>query len=175
MACFAVETEFMEIVAIFTFFFSELIAGILVYAYCRRHRSGLGAAKAELTTTIKDHYRQGTLEQYIGCVASGTKSILSKKGRLTQYLCVALSGIAGACIVYFIKQYAGAGVALRTIVGVLAMLPFIGLLAMGIAEEADENKISDFEKLTAKLLLQDIKEGNVDQRIAELSQGTVIK
>lgn len=162
----------METSVLLSFFFSELIAGVLVYIYWRRRRSGFSLAKAEFAKTVKEQYIHGTLEQYIESVASGKQqSISSKESGFLKYFWVALTGLAGFLIVYCIKRYTEIGVLLRTVIGIFVMLPFIALLAIGIAEENDENKISNYEKATAKRLLEKIKEGTVEEHLNEIEIG----
>jgi hypothetical protein len=159
----------MEYSALFLFFLCELAVALFVYFHWLLTRSGLGSAKSVFAKVVRDHQAQGTLEQYIQNVVSGEESPLPKRKWLLPYLKVLLSGMLGFLVVFYIKRFTGAGVALRTIVGILAVLPFVCLLAAEIAKETDDNRITDYQRSTARRLLEKIKEGSEDD-LAELLQ-----
>jgi peptidoglycan/LPS O-acetylase OafA/YrhL len=158
----------MEMSAILAFFLCELIAGIMVYVYWRRHRSELSLAEAQFASSAKDHYSRGSLERYMVDVARGKESIYTRKRSLLPYLWVFLAGILGFLVIYSIKHFTEIGVVLRTIIGILAILPFTSLLSIQFAIEADENGISAYEKNTAEQVLDKIKTGTIELHIKEL-------
>jgi hypothetical protein len=160
----------MEYSALLVFFLCEISAAIFVYFNWLRNRSGLTIAKAELVKAVRDHSHNETLEPYIQNVANGEISLVPKRKWLMPYLTVFLSGVLGFLIILCMKFLTGAGVVLRTMVGTLAMLPFTWLLAVEISKEADDNRIVNYERSTARLVLEKTKEGATSEQILDLLQ-----
>jgi hypothetical protein len=155
----------MEYKAAFLVFFVELIAGILVFVFWRRRKSELNLATEELARFLKVHLIQGTVAQQLEDLAAGKVSVYQRKKSLIIYLWMGLSMVLGVALIFVVARFTGAGLVIRTIVGICSILPFIYFVSTAIAEEFDDNKISSFEKNTARQLLLKNQDGSIESDI----------
>jgi hypothetical protein len=158
----------MEYKAAFLVFFVELIAGILVFVFWRRRKSELHLATEELARSLKVHLIQGTVAQQLEDLAAGKVSVYQRKQSLIIYLWMGLSMVLGVALIFVVARFTGAGLVIRTIVGIFSILPFIYFVSTAIAEEFDDNKISSFEKNTARQLLLKNQDGSIESDINEM-------
>ena len=76
--------------------------------------------------------------------------------------------VLGVAFIFLVARFTGAGLILRTLVGILAILPFIYFVVTAIAEEFDDNRISNFERTTGRQLLLKSQEGSIESDINEM-------
>jgi hypothetical protein len=155
----------MEYKAAFLVFLVELIAGISVFVFSRRRRSELPLAMEELARFLKVHLIQGTLTQQLEDLAAGKVCVYQRKKSLIIYLWIGISMIGGGALMYVLARFTGAGLVIRTIVGMVSILPFVYFVSTAIAEEFDDNKISSFEKNTGRQLLLKSVDGSIESDI----------
>lgn len=158
----------MELKAALLVFLVELIAGVLVFIFCRRRKSELSLAREEMARSLKVHLIQGTLEQRLEDLAAGRVSIYERKKVPAIYLWIGVTMIVGVGLIYAVARFTGAGIVIRTIVGTLSILPFICCVSTAIAEEFDDNSIARFEQNTARQLLTKSREGSIESQINEM-------
>jgi hypothetical protein len=160
----------MEMGAILSFFFFELLAGTVVFFYWLRQHSELDQARTQFAETVATHREHGTIEEYLEKVADGQVTVFKKRMQLVLYLEIFISMILGLTVVICISKFTAAGVVLRNILGIFLMIPFMAFVAKGIAEEADENRIANFERAMAKELAASIREESIGSGTPELAQ-----
>jgi hypothetical protein len=162
----------MELGAVLSFFFFELLAGILVFFYWLRHYSQFDQARTLFTEAMTTHREHGTIEEYLLKVADDQASVFKKKKPLVLYLKILLSMIVGIAALICLKQLTALGVMLRTILSIFIMLPFMVFVAIAIAKEADENRIANFERAMERRVAARIGEESVTAPMPELAQET---
>jgi len=158
----------MEYKAAFLVFLVELIAGILVFVFWRRRKSEFNLATEELARFLKVHLIQGTVAQQLEDLAAGKVSVYQRKKSLIIYLWIGLSMVLGVALIFVVARFTGAGLVIRTIVGIFSILPFVYFVSTAIAEEFDDNKISSFEKNTGRQLLLKIQDRSIESDINEM-------
>jgi hypothetical protein len=158
----------MEYKAAFLVILVELIAAISVFIFSRRRKSELNLAREEVARSLKVHLIQGTLEQQLEDLATGRVSIYERKKSPVIYWWIGITMIVGVGLIYVVARFTGAGVLIRTIVGMLSILPFVYFVSTAIAEEFDDNNISSFEKNTARQLLLKSRDGSIESDINEM-------
>ena len=158
----------MEYKAAIVVFLVELIAGILVCVFWLRRKSDLNSAKEEFARFLKVHLLEGTLTQQLEDIAVGKVSVYERKKSLLIYLWAGISMALGAALIFVVARFTGAGVVIRAIVGTLSILPFIYFVAVAIAEEFDDNRISSFEKKTGQKLLLKSQDGSIEGDVNEM-------
>jgi len=158
----------MDSVAVLVFVLVVMASAILVYFYWLRHHSELPAAREQFADAIKRQQDKGALRKLGEDAAHGKAAIFNKRKQRRLYILTGVSAIAGPLFTILVRAL-GAGVFLRTVVGLLAILPFIVLVSIVIAEESDENNILRFERTTGSLLLAQLDGGATDIVIPELN------
>lgn len=144
----------MEYKAAFVVFLAALIAGIAVFIHWTRHKSELALARKGYAEFLKAHLLDGTLVPQLEAIANGRYSVHQPRRSWQLYLRVVISMVLGIGVIFIIARFTGAGLWIRTIVGIPAILPFIYFVAVGIAEEFDDNRIISFERTTSRQLLE---------------------
>ena len=146
----------------------ELIAGISVFVYWRRRKSELNFAREEFAQFSSTHLKEGTLLQQLEGIAAGKIAVYQRRKSLMIYAWTGLAAVLGVALIYIVARLIGAGLIIRTIVGILAILPFIYFVAVAIAEEFDDNSISRFERNTSRQLLMKSRDGSIENDITEM-------
>lgn len=160
----------VEYKAAFVVFLAVLIAGITVFVYWIRQNSELTLAKKGYIQFLKAHLLDGTLVQQLEAIADGRISVHQPKRSWQLYLQVVISMILGVGVIFLVARFTGAGLVIRTIVGILVILPFVYFIAVGIAEEYDDNRIISYERFTSRQLLEKSQNGSVADDINELPE-----
>jgi hypothetical protein len=160
----------MEYKAALVVFLVEFIAGIWIFVRQRRSKSEFGLAREEFWRSLKLHLIEGTLARQLEDIAAGKVFVYERKKSLAIYLWTGISMVLGVAFIFLLARFTGAGLILRTIAGSLAILPFIYFVVTAIAEEFDDNRISNFERTTARQLLLKSQEGSIDSEINEMLQ-----
>ena len=158
----------MEYKAAFVVLFVELIAGIAVFVHWLRRKSDFNLAKEKFAESLKQHLLQGTLLQQLEDIAAGKISIYRRQVSLKMYLRMGISMVLGVAVIFVLARFTGAGVIIRTIVGILSILPFVYFVSIAIAEEFDDNRISRFERNTSRQLLTKSQDELIEKDIEEL-------
>jgi hypothetical protein len=158
----------MEYKAAFVVFLVELIAGISVFVYWLRRKSEFNLGREQFESFLKAHLMQGTLAQQLEDIAAGKLSVHERKKSRMVYLRAGISMVLGVVLAYAIIRITGAGVWIRTLVGILSILPFIYFVSTAIAEEFDGNRISNFERTTSRQLLLKSQAGPIVSDISEM-------
>jgi hypothetical protein len=158
----------MEYKAALVVFLVALIAGIWIFVRQRRRKSEFGLAREEFARFLKVHLIEGTLARQLEDIAAGKVFVYQRKRSLRTYIWTGISMILGVAFIFLFARFTGAGLILRTIAGILAILPFIYFVVTVIAEEFDDNKISNFERNTGRQLLLKSQEGSIESDINEM-------
>lgn len=157
----------MEYSYAFGLFFIEVLIAIITSIFWRRRRSELGQAKAKFTEALKAHMEGGTLEKYLEDIEEARVEIYRKREQLFFYLCTGVSMIAGIGLVFLTSNF-NLHVALKTILAILFIAPFMVFVSIVMTEEWDENKIGFFIRKTAKKLSESIENGTEEECMQEL-------
>ncbi len=160
----------MEIEIILLLFVVELGLATFACIYWLKKRSELEQAKTRFHSALRLHSEQGTLHQFIEEVATG-KTTIYRKRKLTAYYLMACVSMIAAVGLSFLGKFLGLWVAVRTIVGLVALAPFMVFVGILVAEELDENRIIEYESTIGKQLMADMEEGSLEARMAKISQG----
>jgi hypothetical protein len=158
----------MEYKAAFVVFLVQLIAGIWIFVRQRRRKSELGLAREEFARSLKVHLIQGTLARQLEDIAAGKVFVYQRRKSLRIYVWTGISMVLGVAFIFLVARFTGVGLILRTLVGSLAILPFIYFVVTAIAEEFDDNRISNFERTTGRQLLLKSQEGSIENDINEM-------
>lgn len=161
----------MEYKVAFLVLLLEMVAGIAVFYYWTRKKTDLPAAKARFAESIKLYREQGDLIQHLQDIVNGKEVIYRKPKSFKIFFKIGIAMILGLGLLIVVARVFEAGLVVRFFVGVLAIFPFIYYTAAAIAEEWDENKITNFEQNTARQMLsipQDMPEREmIDQLLFE--------
>ncbi len=106
--------------------------------------------------------------QQLEDIAAGKISVYQRPKSLMIYVWTGVSAVLGVAVIFVVARLIGAGLIIRTIVGILSILPFIYFVAVAIAEEFDDNSISRFERNTSRQLLMKSQEGSIENDISEM-------
>lgn len=158
----------MEYGAILIVFLVQMIVGILSYKYWLRNYGAFARVKAEFVRSLEERRNNGSLDQYIEDFTSGKISISSNRKRLATLGWMFVAMVAGVAVCIVIMKFIPVGLFLRSIIAIIAVSPFLYLVSVAVAEEADENKISGFEKAAREQLPARKESGTIDSWIAEL-------
>jgi len=158
----------MEYKAAFVVLFVELIAGLAVFVLWLRRKSDFNLAKEKFAESLKQHLVQGTLLQQLEDIAVGKISVYQRQKSLKMYLWMGISMVLGVAVIFVLARFTGAGVIIRTIVGILSILPFVYFVSIAIAEEFDDNRISRFERNTSRQFLLKSQDQTIENDIEEM-------
>ena len=158
----------MEYKAAFVVLFVELIAGLAVFVLWLRRKSDFNLAKEKFAESLKQHLVEGTLLQQLEDIAVGKISVYQRHKSLKMYLWMGISMVLGVTVIFLVAHFTGAGVIIRSIVGILSILPFVCFVSIAIAEEFDDNRISRFERNTSKQFLTKNQDETIENDIEEL-------
>jgi hypothetical protein len=158
----------MEYRAAFVVFLVGLIAGISVFVYWLRRKSEFNVAREEFASFLKAHLIQGTLARQLEDIAAGKLSVHERKKSRRVYVRAGIAMVLGVVLAYALIRITGVGVWIRTLVGILSILPFIFFVSTAIAEEFDDNRISNFERTTSRQLLLKSQTGPIAGDIDEM-------
>jgi len=160
----------VEYTAAFIVFLAAWIAGIAVFVHWTRHKSELTLARKAYAQFLKARLLDGTLVQQLEAMANGRCSVHHPNRSWHLYLRVVISMILGIGVIFVVARFTGAGLVIRTIVGILAILPFIYFVTVGIAEEFDDNRIISFERTTSRQLLEKSQHESLAGEINEMAE-----
>jgi hypothetical protein len=143
--------------------FSLLQFGIAALFYVRwlRRMSLVTSLKTDFLGSVRARLQAGTLAEYLQAIAEGRISVLPRRKSRPWLLLtggVMLSGIALMFIIRLI--FPGMHIALRVVVALISVTPFMALLGIAIAQETDDIKIADFVKVTNQEMLLKIDQGS---------------
>jgi len=148
----------------------ETIVGVLGYIKWLRRHGELDEVKTGFAKVLISYQHAGNLDQYIQDFITGRISISRKRKRFSSVVRAVASMLVGTLACALIFRFMSPGLLAKTIIGALLMIPSVHLLSVAIAEEADENGISRFEKSAREQLSSARENGTVEAWVAELAQ-----
>lgn len=149
-------------------FLLEMAAAVVFFYRWVRTKSDFGIARAKLVDWVRSNHDQGSLRNHLEELAEGRLAVYQRKKSLLIYVKVLVSAVLGVALTYLVK-YLGADLWVRFFVGVPAIFPFVYYVTAAVAEEFDENKIANFERITARRLLSLAEDATLEDYLQYLA------
>ena len=140
----------------------EVIVGVLGYRKWLRLHGERDEVKTGFVKALIAHRHAGDLDRYIQDFITGKISITRKRKRFSSVVRAVASMFIGILVCVLIFRLLAPGLLVKTILGALLMIPSAHLLAVAIAEEADENGISRFERSAREQLSSARENGAIE-------------
>jgi hypothetical protein len=143
--------------------FSLLQFGIAALSYVRwiRRMSLVSSFKTDFLGSVRTRLQAGTLADYLKAITEGRISVLPRRESRPWLLLTGGVMLAGIALMFIIRLiFPGMHIALRVVVALISVTPFMALLGIAIAQETDDIKIADFVKVTNQEMLLKIDQGS---------------
>jgi hypothetical protein len=160
----------MDFAAALTIILVEIGVAVRGYLKWLTNHGELDRVKTAFATSIHSHRDDGSLDRYVQDFLSGTTSLTIKRKRSSSVARSAVSMVVGVIVCILVFRIMSLGVFAKTIIAALVMAPSAHLLAVAIAEEADQNRISQFDRLARQQLSLAVKAGTVERWVEEFAQ-----
>jgi ABC-type Fe3+ transport system permease subunit len=160
----------MEYFIIFVFFLVQMTIGVISYRRWTMQNSQLPVAKSQILGTVMDHYRQGTLEEYLEGIVYKKGLSLAHRNTLRQAIICAGALLLGIAFMFLVikKLFPGSHIAFKIIITCIATTPFVFVAFAGIAQEFDDIRVMDFAKFLRDQLRQTGDGDNPERAIEDL-------